>query len=94
MGDQIPIQIVYMYMRSEMGGKNSIMGEKQNIENELIDLQNKLYAIAIIREQVWVYHPANPDFLNPISLYENLGIEIDDIERKINSLECKLNSLN
>lgn len=81
-------------MRSEVGSKNSIMGEKQNIENELIDLQNKLYTISIIREQVWAYHPSNPDFLNPISLYENLGIEIGNIERKINSLECKLNSLN
>jgi hypothetical protein len=94
MGDQIPIQIVYMYMRSEIGDNNCIMDEKNKMENEIIDLQNKLYAIAIIKEQVWTYHPANPNFLNPISLYENLSNEIDEIERKIEILECRLNSLN
>ena len=94
MDDQFPTQIVYTDMRSEMGSNNSIMGEKQNIEHELIDLQNKLYALIMIKEQVWAYHPANPDFLNPIKLYEKLNEEINDIERQINSLERGLNSLN
>jgi len=81
-------------MRSEMGSNNCIMGEKQNIENELIDLENKLYALVMIKDQIWPYHPANPDFINPITLYENLSKEIDEIERKINSLERRLTSLN
>ena len=83
-----------MYIWSEVGSKKITMGKRQDIENEIIDLENKLYALAIIKEQVWVYHPSNPDFLNPITMYENLSNEIDGIERKINFLECELNSLN
>lgn len=70
------------------------MGEKQKIENELIDLQNQLQALCAIKHEIWVYHPSNPDFINPISLYESLKVDIEKIERKINFLECELNSLN
>ncbi len=70
------------------------MGEKQNIEHEIIDLKNQLVAISYVKEEVWSYHPSNPHFINPISLYESLNLEIENIERKINDLEFKLNSLN
>lgn len=70
------------------------MGEKQNMEDKLVDLQNQLYALAEIKQEVWSYHPSNPDFINPISLYESLNIEINEIECKINDLMFRLNSLN
>ena len=70
------------------------MGEKQNIEHELIDLQNQLYALDSIKQEVWSYHPSNPDFINPISLYESLNGDINGIERKINDLKFRLNALN
>jgi hypothetical protein len=72
----------------------AIMGEKLNLEKELIELQNKLYALHVVKDEVWAYHPANPDFVNPIRLYEDLRIDIADVERKINDLEFKINSLN
>lgn len=70
------------------------MGERQKIEHELIDLQNQLYALVNVKQEVWVYHPSNPDFINPISLYESLKEDITKIERKIDFLERELNSLN
>ena len=70
------------------------MGERQKIEHELIDLQNQLYALANVKQEVWAYHPSNPDFINPISLYESLKGDIEKIERKIDFLERELNSLN
>jgi len=74
--------------------KKAFMGEKQKIEHELIDLQNQLYALSSIKQEVWAYHPSNPDFINPISLYESLKKDIEKIECKINLLERELNSLN
>lgn len=70
------------------------MGEKEKLKNELIDLQNHLLALSNIKDEVWVYHPSNPDFTNPIKLYENLKHNIKDIERKIEEIEWKINSLN
>ena len=70
------------------------MGEIHNIEDELIDLKNQLIAISYVKEEVWVYHPSNPHFINPIPLYESLNVEINSLERKIDELEFKLNSIN
>ena len=70
------------------------MGEKEKLNHELIDLQNQLFALSNIRDEVWVYHPSNPDFVNPIKLYEELKNNIVDVERKIKEIEWKINSLN
>ena len=81
-------------MRSGVEIKNAFMGEKQRLQDELIDLQNKYQSLIYIKEEVWAYHPANPDFINPISLYETLKNDIDEVEHKISNLEFKINSLN
>lgn len=70
------------------------MGEKEKLEHELVDLQNQLFALLNIKDEVWTYHPLNPDFVNPIKLYEELKSSIVDIERKIKEVEWRLNSLN
>jgi hypothetical protein len=70
------------------------MGEIEKLEHELTDLRNHLFALVSIRDEVWAYHPSNPNFINPIRLYENLNNNILDIERKINEVEFRLNSLN
>ena len=70
------------------------MSEKNKLEHELIDLQSQLLALSNIKDEVWIYHPSNPDFVNPIKLYEELKGNIVDVERKIKEIEWKINSLN
>lgn len=70
------------------------MGEKEKLKHELMDLQNQLFTLLNIKDEVWSYHPSNPNFINPIKLYEELKSSIIDIERKINEIEWKINSLN
>ena len=54
----------------------------------------KYFGISIVMDQVWTYHPQNPNFVNPISLYEKLKGDLEVLDRKINELEFKINSLN
>jgi hypothetical protein len=70
------------------------MGKKEKLKHELIDLQSQLFALTNIKDEVWVYHPLNPGFMNPIKLYEELKNDIINVERKIKELEWKINSLN
>jgi hypothetical protein len=42
---------------------------------------------------MWVYHPANPDFINPIKAYDELKKSIDVIEKGIGDLELKIKTL-
>lgn len=70
------------------------MGEREKLKYELVGLQDQLITLSNIRDDVWVYHPSNPNFINPIKLYEGLRNNIIDIERKIKELEWKINSLN
>jgi hypothetical protein len=69
------------------------MGDHKLIE-EMNLLKEKLISLHHIMDEVWVYHPSNPNFINPITLYKELKDNISSIERKINDLEFKINSLN
>ena len=46
--------------------------ELQDLENELVDVQNQLISNYDVLEEMWAYHPANPDFINPIKAYDEL----------------------
>lgn len=70
------------------------MGIKQVLQEELIDLENQYIYVVNLKEEIWNYHPSNPNFINPITLFEKLKLEIDDIERRINEITFKINSLN
>jgi hypothetical protein len=70
------------------------MGIKQDIQQELINLENQLITILNIRQDIWSYHPSNPDFINPITMYEDLSKQIVEIERKINYCEREISELN
>ena len=70
------------------------MGEKQNLEEQLFDIQNQLAYTLTLRDEIWNYHPSNPGFVNPITLFERIKSEIKDLECKINDIEFKINSLN
>ncbi len=70
------------------------MGIKDTLEQEKKTLQDKYFGTSILMDQIWTYHPQNPNFVNPISFYEKLKGELEELDRRINSLELKINSLN
>jgi hypothetical protein len=67
--------------------------ELQELEDKIIDLQNILKSNCAVLEEMWVYHPANPDFINPIKAYDELKKSIDVIEKEIGDLELKIKTL-
>lgn len=61
---------------------------------ELHELRLEYLHQSNILEEVWKYHPSNPNFNNPIRAYEEIKNKLHDLEHKINSLEREINSLN
>ena len=70
------------------------MKNKRNLLGELEELNLKFTHLDGIMEEVWVYHPSNPDFVNPIRFFEELSLDKKDIEDEISRLESEINSLN
>lgn len=60
------------------------------LEARLANLQNFLIDNYTITEEIWAYHPANPDFINPIKMYDDLIIEAHKLEEQINEVQSKL----
>ena len=54
-----------------------------NIKEELI---NDLIAITMVMEELWKYHPSNPNPTNIITEYEALGKIKDNIELNLDGL--------
>ncbi len=67
--------------------------ELQDLENEMVDIQNQLISNYDVLEEMWVYHPANPDFINPIKAYDELKKSISKLESKLVDLELKIKTL-
>jgi len=67
--------------------------ELQDLENELANVQSRLINDYEVLDEMWVYHPANPNFINPIKAYDLLKKSIVDLEVKLASLELKIKTL-
>jgi hypothetical protein len=65
----------------------------EDLNQKLCDLQNKIIEYTLIMDELWKYHPANPNFINPISLYKNLEIEMSNMGDEINNIESMINAL-
>ena len=82
-----------------MSSKNSNMYQQivdmelQDLENELANIQSRLINDYEVLDEMWVYHPANPNFINPIKAYDLLKKSIIDLEVKLASLELKIKTL-
>ena len=46
--------------------------EINELQDMLVDLQNQLIGMYSIKEDIWRYHPANENFINPIKEYDDL----------------------
>lgn len=73
---------------------------QQIIDMELQDLENERQAIAMdllsnlqVMGEMWTYHPANPNFINPIKAYDDLKKLVFELENKLDDLELKINTL-
>jgi len=61
------------------------------LEQKLSEVQNSLVNYYTTLDEIWMYHPANPDFLNPIKMYDDLKKSITKLEMKSVDLEMKIN---
>ena len=68
--------------------------EKEKLDKELFELIEQLKVLYILEKQVWEYHPKNPNFINPITLFEKIRLDKEILEYKINEITLKFNSLN
>ena len=64
--------------------------ELHDLENKMINLQNILVSNYNIMDELWKYHPANPDFINVIKAYDEVKKEIGNIETQFTDLELKI----
>lgn len=67
--------------------------ELQDLETKVSNIQNELIGYNLMLDEVWQYHPANPDFLNPIKVYDELKKSIANLEDKLADLELKIKTL-
>jgi hypothetical protein len=70
------------------------MGENENLKKQIKELERELYDSILFKDELWLYHPNNPNYINVISVFKKLENEIELIERKINDLTFRLNALN
>jgi hypothetical protein len=67
--------------------------ELQELEIKVASIQNQLVDDYGMLDEFWQYHPANPDFINPIKVYDEFKKSIKVIENKLEDLELKINHL-
>ena len=79
--------------RVRLGYKQIVDMELQDLENEMVDIQDELVSNYSVLNEMWVYHPANPDFINPIKAYDELKKSISKLENKLVDLELKIKTL-
>jgi hypothetical protein len=64
--------------------------ELRDLEDKMINLQNVLVSNYTIMDELWKYHPANPEFVNIIKAYDEIKKETGNIEIQLLDLELKI----
>jgi hypothetical protein len=64
--------------------------ELRDLEDKLVGLQNVLVSNYSVMDELWKYHPANPDFINVIKAYDEIKKETRSIETQFADLELKV----
>lgn len=62
------------------------MSEKEKLEEQKANLINDLLAVSTVMEEVWNYHPDNPDKKDVIKEYQTLLQIQKDIETELKEL--------
>jgi hypothetical protein len=63
------------------------MSEKETLEEQKANLINDLLAVSTVMEELWNYHPDNPNKKDVISEYQTLLKIQEDIEKELKELE-------
>lgn len=63
------------------------MSEKEKLEEQKANLINDLLAVSTVMEELWNYHPDNPNKKDVISEYQTLLKIQEDIEKELKELE-------
>lgn len=65
------------------------MSEQEKIDNQKAELINDLMATATVKEEVWRYHPDNPDKKDVVKEYDILCQIERDLELEIEELKSQ-----
>ena len=60
--------------------------ELTDLQDMLLDIQNVLISNYTIKDEIWRYHPANENFVNPIREYDEIISQIEKLEKQSNSI--------
>tara|TARA_B100001109_G_C18412403_1_gene266999 strand:+ start:296 stop:502 length:207 start_codon:yes stop_codon:yes gene_type:complete len=63
------------------------MSKIDDLNNQKSDLVADLIATVTVMEEVWNYHPDNPNKKDPVVEYEKLKQIKSDVEKEIDELE-------
>jgi hypothetical protein len=63
------------------------MSQQQEMENLKADLINDLISVSTVMEELWKYHPENPEKIDIVSEYDNLIVMKKEIETELDDLD-------
>jgi hypothetical protein len=66
--------------------KTNIMSQQQEMENLKVDLVNDLISISTVMEELWKYHPENPNKVDIASEYIKLEEMKKGVETELDDL--------
>ena len=69
------------------------MSKIDDLNNKKSELIADLIATSTVMEEVWNYHPDNPDKKDPVTEYEKLKQIKSDVEREIDELVREFDKL-
>ena len=69
------------------------MSKIDDLNNKKSELIADLIATTTVMEEVWNYHPDNPNKKDPVTEYESLKQIKSDVEREIDELEREFDKL-
>ena len=69
------------------------MSKIDDLNNKKSELIADLIATSTVMEEVWNYHPDNPNKKDPVTEYEKLKQIKSDVEREIDELEREFDKL-
>lgn len=61
--------------------------EKQELEEQRVELVNDLLAVSTVMDELWNYHPDNPNKKDVVHEYKVLEKILQDVEQEIKELE-------